>query len=137
MAPCWLICKGDQVPPPYPILDIHIPERTCGYDLREIQCICCFFAARVGPLEKKWAAEDRQFVSGQLAAVQQHLDANDELLKSQSEALASKIEHVAALAQSIVIFAGCVSCKSHMDTLFADRAGSGQHRIHGKGEVKM
>ena len=24
----FLLCSGDQVPPPYPIIDVHVPERA-------------------------------------------------------------------------------------------------------------
>ena len=76
--------------------------RLCDIKFHWGHVSCC--AAKVGPLDKKWAAEDRLLMANHMAAAQTHLDANDELIRSSSESLDSKIEKAAFLAQTLVRF---------------------------------
>lgn len=72
---------GDQLPPPYPILDIHVPE------------------PKAGSLEKKWAADENQRSALQLEEIEERLKVSTDALWSSSAALAAKIEQTAALAE--------------------------------------
>merc|ERR1719231_530940 len=75
---------GDQAPPPYPILDVHIPEPI------------------VGALDRKWAAEDGQQSALKLDEVAERIAAADELMQSSMAPLAAKIESAAAAAEAAI-----------------------------------
>jgi len=75
---------GDQVPPPYPIIDVHVPEPM------------------IGSMAKKWASEDNQQRALQLGEIEQRLATSSQLLRVALAPLAAKIEEAAAMAESAV-----------------------------------
>lgn len=83
---------GDQTPPAYPILDVHVPEPM------------------VGSMQKQWAAEENQQMSQQLDTIEQRLTASAEVLRIAMEPLTAKIEQAAATAENAIsLFSGSVA----------------------------
>jgi len=78
------MCAGDQAPPPYPIVDVHVP------------------ISMVGAFEKKWEADDNQQRVQQLEAIEHRLAASDEMLWASVAPLVAKIEQVTAMAEAAV-----------------------------------
>merc|ERR1719316_759223 len=75
---------GDQVPPPYPIMDIHVPE------------------PKVGSLQKKWAADENQQGALKLEEAGHRLAAASDAFWASTAPLGAKIENAAALAEEAV-----------------------------------
>jgi hypothetical protein len=75
---------GDQVPPPYPVIEVHVPEPM------------------IGSMAKKWASEDNQERALHLGEIEQRLATSSQLLRVALAPLASKIEEVAAVAEAAV-----------------------------------
>jgi hypothetical protein len=65
---------GDEVPPPYPILDVHVPEPS------------------LGSLEKKLAADGEQKLNLELDEVVQRMATADEAMQASMASLATKIQ---------------------------------------------
>ena len=98
---------GDQVPPPYPILDVHVPERPLlmfALVPAAVLLPSVFFciAAQTGSLEKKWAAAESRRGQLQLEELQHRLASADDVVWTSMAALATKIDHAAALAENAV-----------------------------------
>ena len=75
---------GDQAPPPYPIVDVHVP------------------ISMVGAFDKKWEADDNQQRVQQLESIEHRLAASDEMLWASVAPLVAKIEQVTAMAEAAV-----------------------------------
>ena len=95
-ACCLLPAAGDQLPQPYPIVDVHIPERA----LSVLFAASSRFAARtrplalamMGPSDKKFVAAAQSENRGVLEDIEKRTSAYQRLLATSTRTLASKVE---------------------------------------------
>lgn len=84
---------GDQVPPAYPIVDVHVPEPM------------------VGSLERELVMEESQQSSKQMEEIDHSLAASDQMFKTAMALVTAKIEHVGVLAEAAMKLPGGVELK--------------------------
>jgi len=76
---------GDEVPPPYPIIDVHVPEPNTG------------------TMEAKWAADDSGITTQKLDALLNKLEAGETQFRDSAAQLTEKLEKLASVAKTVVI----------------------------------
>ena len=76
---------------------MNVPEIACS-----ARALICLFAAMIGSIAKKWAADDNQQRALHLGEIEQKLATSSQLLRVALAPLATKIEEAAAIAESAV-----------------------------------